>query len=92
MRASRAGTGRQPAPARGHRAGRPPSGRYTPRQRGDRPSPVWVPTLMLTLLAVGGLVVVLNYLLVLPGSPSPWYGVGAGALAIGGLLVAMRWR
>ena len=47
---------------------------------------------MLTLLAVGGLVVVLNYLLVLPGSPSPWYGVGAGAMALAGLLVAMHWR
>ncbi len=70
-----------------------PSSRYTsPIPHRLRGSPGWIPVLMVTLFVLGGTMVILNYLGVLPASPSNLYGVAAGALAVGGLVTATRWR
>jgi hypothetical protein len=69
------------------------SARYTPPvPRADRPSPVWVPILMFTLLGVGALTIFLNYLGVLPGDTSNVYlGIGLGAICVG-IIVATQYR
>ncbi|HYD09048.1 MAG TPA: cell division protein CrgA, partial [Acidimicrobiales bacterium] len=50
------------------------SGRYTPPiPREQKVSPRWVPVLMFVLLGLGVLVIVLNYLNLLPGDTSNTY-------------------
>ena len=87
-------TARRRTPPTTKRRRLPPSsqGRYTPPDRREMPSPAWVPAVMVALVVTGGLLAVLNYMMVVPGSPSPWYGVAGGAFALAGLLVATRWR
>lgn len=70
-----------------------PSSRYTPPPpRPDAPSPMWVPVLMFTLLAVGALTIFLNYLGVLPGATSNIYlGIGLTAIC-GGIITATQYR
>jgi hypothetical protein len=70
-----------------------PSARYTPpTHKLKGPSPRWVPILMFTLLIVGALVLVLNYLTLLPGATSNWYlPVGLG-LILGGIITATQYR
>ncbi len=83
--------------ARGSRVGRytPPEakGRYTPPVPTKvRRSPRWFGALVLALLIGGVVVVLLNYLGLLPGSVSSWYLVG-GLLAIfSGFVLATRLR
>jgi hypothetical protein len=69
------------------------SARYTPPTKVAKgPSPRWVPVLMFALLIVGTLVLVLNYLTLLPGATSNWYlPVGLG-LILGGILTATQYR
>lgn len=72
------------------------SGRYTPPTPKEyKVSPRWVPVLMLTLLVLGMLVIVSNYLPdagVLPGDTSNvWLLVGLG-LITGGFITATRYR
>ncbi len=57
------------------------------------PSPTWVPVLMFTLLALGVLVILANYVFNgFLGMPSNWYLV-AGLLSIlAGIIVATRLR
>jgi hypothetical protein len=81
----------------GSRVGRytPPevSGRYTPPQpRKVRRSPAWHGVAILVLLILGVLMILLNYLSVLPGSVSGWYLVGGLGLLLAGFLVATRYR
>ena len=55
---------------------RPPrgAGKVTARRpTGTKHSPRWYGQLLLAMLIIGMLIIVLNYLLVLPGSASPWY-------------------
>ena len=71
-------------------------GRYTPPTPKEyKVSPRWVPVLMLTLLVLGMLVIVSNYLPdagVLPGDTSNvWLLVGLG-LITGGFITATRYR
>lgn len=89
------------------RAGSTSSGRYTPKQSGRytpptpkefKVSPRWVPILMLTLLVAGMLVIVCNYLGVLPRvffvkkSPdNAWLFIGLG-LITGGFITATNYR
>ena len=48
--------------------------RYTPPPPKNKPSsPLWVPALMFSLLATGTLVIVLNYLGILPGEQQNSY-------------------
>ena len=48
----------------------------------DGPSPRWYTVLMSTLMIVGVLLIVLNYLTLLPGSVSKWY-LWSGLVLIG---------
>jgi hypothetical protein len=66
---------------------RRPSGRYTPPiPKSVKRSPRWYPWVLLSLLLVGVLCIILDYIQVLPASPTNWYVV-AGLVAI--LLAAL---
>lgn len=68
-------------------------GRYTPPVPKEyRESARWVAVLMFTLLIVGMLLIVVNYLGVLPGGASNWYLlVGLGFITFG-FITATRVR
>lgn len=70
------------------------SGRYTPPiPKEYKVSEPWVPVVMFTLLGLGMLMIVANYLNLLPGEdPSNWYLLGGLGLITGGFIVATRWR
>jgi hypothetical protein len=70
-----------------------PSGRYTPPvPKQYKESPKWVPILMLTLLALGMLTIVGNYLGLLPGGAKNGYlFVGLGFITCG-FITATRYR
>lgn len=77
--------------------GRPESGRYTPptpsAKRG--PSPRWVPVLMFSLWGLGLLMILLNYMGVLPGAEdggNGWYLVGGLGAILAGIMVATQYR
>ncbi len=91
-------TGVPSAGAPPSRAGAPvkasaPSSRYTPPiPKAAKVSPPWVPVLMFVLLALGVVVILLNYLGLLPGATSNWYlFVGLGFI-LGGILTATQYR
>ena len=70
------------------------SGRYTPPiPKEHKVSPRWVPVLMFTLLAVGMLVIVGNYMGLVPGGETQnvYLFVGLG-LITGGFITATRYR
>ncbi len=69
------------------------STRYTPPvPREVKVSPRWVPILMFGLLAIGLVVIFLNYLDVLPGGMSNAYlGIGLAAIC-GGIITATQYR
>lgn len=70
------------------------STRYTPpTARYDHaPSPRWVPILMFTLLGAGLLMIILNYMDLVPGQTSGWYLLGGLALILGGIMTATQYR
>jgi hypothetical protein len=69
------------------------SGRYTPPiPANKRSSPPWVPVLMLGLLLGGALVIVLDYLGVLPYGTSSWYLLVGLVLVALGFGVATQYR
>jgi hypothetical protein len=74
------------------------SGRYTPPARAqgggtmNMPSPRWVPVLMFSLLGIGTLLIILNYLELLPGAPSNWYLVGGLVGVLSGIVTATQYR
>lgn len=71
-----------------------PKGRYTPKS--ERPStyhsPTWVPVLMFVLLGLGVLIIIVNYLTVLPGGASNWYLLGGLVLLGLGFWVATKYQ
>jgi hypothetical protein len=75
---------------------KPGTGRYTPPiPREVKVSPRWVPVLMFTLLIGGLLVIVLNYLGVMPtkdGGASNWYLLLGLGLITGGFITATGYR
>lgn len=90
-------------PKGGHKAARSASGggapdaspRYTPPSlRADQmPSPRWVPVLMFTLLGLGVLVILLNYVdVILPGATSNGYLLLGLGLILGGIITATQYR
>jgi hypothetical protein len=84
-----------PAPGGGSRgaAATAPSSRYTPPvPRSVKQSAPWVPYLMFALLIVGALVIVLNYLELLPGAASNWYLLGGLGGILAGIVVATQYR
>ena len=69
------------------------STRYTPPvPREYKTSPMWVPVLMFALLAVGMVLIFVNYLGVLPnGTSNVNLGLGLGAICAG-IMVATQYR
>ena len=69
------------------------SGRYTPPvPKAVKVSPPWVPILMFALLGIGALMIMCNYLELLPGSASNWYLVAGLAFILGGIATATQYR
>ncbi|MGH9300854.1 MAG: cell division protein CrgA [Acidimicrobiales bacterium] len=83
------GSGRTPPRA----AGPAPSGRYTPPiPRTAKVSPKWVPVLMMFLLLAGPIVIIINYIGLMPGGASNYYLLAGLLLISGGFLVATQYR
>ncbi len=69
------------------------TGRYTaPVNTAYESSSWWVPALMLTFFGLGVLCILLNYLGVLPSSPSNWYLLGGLGCIVVGFGAATRYR
>jgi hypothetical protein len=69
------------------------SGRYTaPVPRGARSSPRWYGPSILVLFVVAILMIILNYITVLPGSASTWYLVSGIVLIAVAFGMATRYR
>jgi hypothetical protein len=67
-----------------------PSARYTPPvPRHLKESPPWVPVLMLALFVLGGVAIMLRYLVF---SDSNWPMLLGLACLLGGLFTATTWR
>ena len=71
--------------------------RYTPKAQtvSKAPSPRWVPITMFSLWGAGLLVIVLNYMSVLPGSSdggNGWYLVGGLVAILAGIMVSTQYR
>jgi hypothetical protein len=74
-------------------ATQPTTGRYTaPIPDEYRSSPWWVPAIMLSLFGLGVLAIVLNYLSLLPDSPSNWYLLGGLGGIVAGFIAATRYH
>ena len=78
------------------RSGSGPS-RYTPPTAAAKhaPSPRWVPVLMFALWIIGLLMIILNYMGVLPGAGDDgngWYLVGGLGAILAGIMVATQYR
>jgi hypothetical protein len=63
---------------------------YTPS--GGGVSPMWVPVLMFTLLGLGTLMIILNYVALLPGDTNNWYLVGGLGLILAGIITATQFH
>lgn len=69
------------------------SGRVTARKPpGESHSPHWYGWLIVDLLAGGMLIILLNYLQVLPGAVSPWYLVAGLVVMFTGFYLATRYK
>ena len=69
------------------------SGRYTAPLPADyRHSPWWVPAFMLAFFGLGILMIVLNYISLLPSAPSNWYLLGGLGLIVCGFAVSTQYR
>ena len=83
----------------GHGRAPEASGRYTPPVPKElKVSPWWIPALMFTLLGIGTLVILLNYVELLPswgflpdGTSNVWLLVGL-VLILAGIMVATQWH
>lgn len=72
----------------------PPSGRYTaPKPKTSTSSPMWVPAAMFACLGLGVIVIIANYLQLLPGGEAQnedlFLGLG---LLIGGFILSTQYR
>lgn len=74
------------------------SARYTAKGTNSThkgPSPRWVPVLMFSLWALGLLIIILNYMTVLPGATanaSGWYLIAGLVSLLAGIVVATQYR
>jgi hypothetical protein len=67
--------------------------RYTPPTPAKAPpSQLWVPVVMATLLLTGLVVIVLNYMALLPGDTSNRYLLLGLVLVVAGFLLATTYR
>jgi hypothetical protein len=85
--AKKKSSNRGPTPARARAtapvAAAEPATRFSMRP-GSGPSPLWVPTLMFSLLLTGVLVIILNYMGALPGGENnKFLLVGIGEVTLG---------
>jgi len=88
-----AGGAKAPAKTTGRTTAPPSSTRYTPPDRDPRhrPSPIYVPIAMFTLLGAGMLLIVANYINVFGDADNVRLIIGLG-LILGGILVATQYR
>ena len=71
----------------------PPSNRYTPPiPRETKVSPPWLAALLFSLLGLGVVVILTNYLGVLPGGAKNGYLLLGLGLITAGFIVATRYR
>jgi hypothetical protein len=69
------------------------TGRYTPPvPKAVKVSPMWVPILMGVLLGLGAILIISNYLNVLPGGASNAYLLVGLALITAGFITATQWH
>lgn len=71
------------------------STRYTPPSPhlDQMPSPLWVPVLMFTLLGLGMLTIILNYVEIVPGGEtSNWYLLLGLGFILAGIITATQYR
>jgi len=69
------------------------TGRYTPPvPKAVKVSPMWVPIVMGALLGVGAILIIANYLNVLPGGASNAYLLVGLALITAGFITATQWH
>ena len=67
--------------------------RYTPPVPKEvKVSPRWVPIVMFALLGLGLVVIILNYVGVMPGGTSNWYLVLGLGFVLAGIVTATQWR
>jgi hypothetical protein len=88
-----AGSGR--ATPKGTKPGEHPdaSARYTPPVPKEfKVSPRWVPVMMFALLGIGSVIIIINYLGVLPGGTSNTYLLIGLGLILGAIVTATQWR
>jgi len=91
-------TRKGPTPRKGEvtaqqRALASPSARYTPPiPQSAKTSPPWLGPLILGLLIAGVLVIITNYIGLLPGDTSNWYLFLGLGLITAGFLTATSWR
>jgi hypothetical protein len=71
-----------------------PTGRYTPpTPKSKKVSPVWVPALMFACLGIGVLIILANYVGLMPGGDaSNWYLLIGLGLITAGFLIATQYR
>jgi hypothetical protein len=70
-----------------------PSGRYTPpTPKSKKVSPKWVPAIMFTCLGLGVVIILCNYVNVLPGGTQNWYLLIGLGLITAGFLTATQYR
>ena len=93
-----------PSAKKGPKSGKPsastgrvtpkPTGRYTPPvPRADKVSPMWVPIVMFTSLGLGMLVILANYVSLLPGDePSNLYLLLGLVLITIGFITATKYH
>ncbi len=69
------------------------SGRYTAPLPYDYKHSHWlVPAFMLAFFSLGLLMIVLNYISLLPAAPSNWYLLGGLGLIVLGFIVSTQYR
>jgi len=82
----------RPTPTR--RTSAPPAtSRYTPPiPRELKVSSIWVPIIMFTLLGLGVVVIIANYLGLVPGDTSNWYLLLGLGLILAGIITATQYH
>ncbi len=69
------------------------TGRYTPPiPKTQKVSPIWVPILMFTCLLVGMVMIISNYVSLLPGSPTNGWLLGGLGLITVGFITATKYH
>lgn len=67
------------------------SRRYTPPiPASEKLTEPWVAPVMFTLLGIGSLMIILNYIDILPGGTNNWYLFGGLGFILGGIITATR--